>query len=573
MRSLGETPGPGARPSASTPAEIDRAVERLSDGAHDLVRTPAAEKARLLGEIMRRLHELAPRLSEAGSSAKGFAPGEELSGEELLAGPVTTLHYLRLLSQSLSEIAKYGLPQLPSDAVREHPSGSAVTVLPITTLDKLRFTGISAEAWLDLPPSRVSDARAGFYRRGKKEATVAVVLGAGNIPAIPPMDALHQIFVDGRSCLLKMSPVNDYLGPLYELCFAPLVQRGWLAFAYGGADVGAYCTGHRGVGAVHITGSGETHDRIVWGDEPERSERKRRGEPLLDKAITSELGNITPVIVPPGDYTERELEHVARSVAGMLSHNASFNCISAKVLVLPATSFGRDVLAGVRRVLGKTQTRRAYYPGARARYDELAHGAGELEEIGRSDDEHLPWAIVSGLDASADPALFRREPFCSILSVVMLPEAEPSAFLAAATRFANEKLWGTLSAVLVAPHSMLADASPRFAVERAIEDLNYGAVSLNAWSGLAFGMGELPWGAAPGATLADAKSGIGWAHNALMLESVRKVVLRAPLAAFPTPFWYPGHRSLKKFARSFLDYELEPSALKLAKLVAAAVPG
>jgi aldehyde dehydrogenase (NAD(P)+) len=399
------------------------------------------------------------------------------------------------------------------------------------------------------------------------------VLGAGNIAAIPPTDALHQIFVEGRSCLLKMSPVNEYLGPLYELAFAPLIKRGWLAVAYGGPDVGAYCVDHPGVGAVHITGSGRTHDRIVWGDEPEQSERKRRGEPRLKKQITSELGNITPVIVPPAEYSPREIEHLGRSVAGMVAHNASFNCIAAKMLVLPDTTLGHDVLARVIALLDATPPRKAYYPGARERYQSLAHSAGELRELGRADGDHLPWGVITGLDAEQPSPLFQQEPFCSLLSVVMLPESEPDAFLSAATRFANQKLWGTLSAVVIAPKSLLSDPGDAVAVENAVSALDYGSVSLNAWSGLTFGASEMPWGAAPGSSLADVRSGIGWAHNALMLERVRKVVTRTQLAAFPTPFWYPGHRSLRKFARAFLDYELAPSALKLAKLVGAAVPG
>ncbi|HVJ18324.1 MAG TPA: hypothetical protein VM686_23050 [Polyangiaceae bacterium] len=573
MNALGEPSGDAAGPVATPPAESDRRIARLGEGARDLVRTPAYEKARLLGDVMQRLYELAGRLSEAGCRAKGIAPGDELTGEEVLAGPVATLYYVRVLRRSLLEIADHGLPTIPDSAVREHPLGSAVTALPISPLDKVRFAGISAEAWLEVAPSELGEARASWYRDGKKDEAVGLVLGAGNIAAIPPEDALHQIFVEGRTCLLKMSPVNEYLGQLYEIVFAPLVKRGWLAFAYGGPDVGAYCTQHPGIAAVHVTGSGLTHDRIVWGDEPEQSARKQRNDPLLKKQITSELGNITPVIVPPGEYSQRELEHVARSVAGMVAHNASFNCLSAKMLILPDTPFGRGVLERVVSVLEATPTRKAYYPGAKARYDSLVHSAGQLRELGRSDGGHLPWAVISELDAQSDTPLFRKEPFCSMLSVVRLPESDPVAYLAAATRFANDKLWGTLSAVVIAPKSLLADSATQAAVDQAIAELDYGVVSLNAWSGLAFGIGELPWGAAPGATLADARSGIGWAHNALMLERVRKCVTRAPLAAFPTPFWYPGHRSLRKFARAFLDYELAPNALKLAKLASAAVPG
>lgn len=574
MHSLGDSSAATVGPSATPQAEIDRLVERLSEGAHDLVRTPAYDKAQLLGEVQRRLHELAGRLSEAGCRAKGIALGDELYGEELLAGPVSTMVYVRALRQSLLEIADHGLPLVPDECVREHPQGSAVTVLPIAALDKVRFATISAEAWLEAAPSHVNERRASFYRSGSKEATVGLTLGAGNIPAIPVTDALHMIFVDGRSCLLKMNPVNDYLGPLYELVFAPLIKRGWLAIVYGGGDVGAYCTQHAGIAAVHITGSGETHDRIVWGEEPERSVRKQRNDPLLKKRITSELGNVTPIIVPPGDYSSRELEHLGRSIAGMVTHNASFNCIAGKMLVLPGDErLRREILSRVSRVLESTPLRRAYYPGARARYDSLVHSAGELRELGRAgaSDDRLPWALVTGLDPESDALPFHKEPFCSILSEVTLPEKDPAAFLAAATRFANEKLWGTLAAVVIAPKSLLADASTHAAVEAAIENLEYGSVSLNAWSGLAFGVAVLPWGAAPGSTLADVKSGIGWSHNALMFEGVRKAVVRAPLAAIPTPFWYPGHRSLRKFAQAFLDYELEPNALKLARLAGAAL--
>jgi acyl-CoA reductase-like NAD-dependent aldehyde dehydrogenase len=573
MHPLGEASGDRVGLLATSAAEIDRSIERLGDGARDLVRTAAFEKAELLAEVMHRLYELAGRLSEAGCRAKGIAPGDDLCGEEILAGPVATLHYVRTLRQSLLEIADQGLPAIPDSAVSEHPLGCAVTVLPIAPLDKLRFASISGEAWLEVSPAELGEARAHFYQSTDEQEAVALVLGAGNIAAIPAQDALHQIFVEGRSCLLKMSPVNEYLGPMYEMVFAPLIKRGWLALVYGGPDVGAYCTQHPGISAVHITGSGKTHDRIVWGEEPEASARRQRGEPLLKKQITSELGNITPVIVPPADYTGRELEHLGRSIAGMVTHNASFNCLSAKMLILPETSLGRELLGRVISVLEATPTRKAYYPGARARYESLTRGVGELREIGRGDGEHLPWAVISGLSPASDTRLFRDEPFCSILSVVTLPESDPASYLAAATRFANETLWGTLSAVLIAPKSLLGDSATNASVQTAIEELDYGVVAVNAWSGLAFGMGGLPWGAAPGSTLADARSGIGWTHNASMLERVRKCVARAPLAAFPTPFWYPGHRSLTKFARAFLDYELAPSPLKLAKLASAAVPG
>src|SRR5205085_291310 len=85
---------------------------------------------------------------------------------------------------------------------------------------------------------------------------------------------------------------------------------------------------------VHITGSDRTHDFMVWGPPgPEREARKKRNDPVLKKTITSELGNISPVIVVPGPYSEAELGYQGANVAGMVINNASFNCNSAKLLV------------------------------------------------------------------------------------------------------------------------------------------------------------------------------------------------------------------------------------------------
>src|SRR5512133_4066820 len=100
-----------------------------------------------------------------------------------------------------------------------------------------------------------------------------------------------------------------------------------------------------------------------------------RGEPLLRKEITSELGNVTPVIVVPGPWSDRELAYQADSVAGMLVHNASFNCVAGKVLVTPRGWALRDrFLELVRGFLTRSPARRAWYPGAEDRWRQLTDG-------------------------------------------------------------------------------------------------------------------------------------------------------------------------------------------------------
>ena len=144
---------------------------------------------------------------------------------------------------------------------------------------------------------------ASFYCQTDPAGAIALVLGAGNIASIAPLDVLYKLYAEGRVCMLKMNPVNDYLGPIFEDIFADLARAGFVRFAYGGADVGEYLTHHDGVDEIHITGSARTHDAIVFGTGEEGRTRKASGQPLTTKRMTSELGNVSPTIVVPGPWS------------------------------------------------------------------------------------------------------------------------------------------------------------------------------------------------------------------------------------------------------------------------------
>jgi acyl-CoA reductase-like NAD-dependent aldehyde dehydrogenase len=394
------------------------------------------------------------------------------------------------------------------------------------------------------------------------------VLGAGNVLSIPVLDVICKSFIDGAVCLLKMSPVNAYLGPLFELAMAPLIARGFLRIVYGAAEVGAYLALHPAVAELHITGSAETHDRIVWGAPGlERETRKSSGLPLFQKPVTSELGNISPVLVVPGKYSDAELGALARGIVGMVVQNASFNCNAAKMLITPR-GFGQRtaLLDRLQAEFARVAPRRAYYPGAAARYAMLTHGAEHVMRLGQASAGQLPWTMITDLDPTENAPQFGIEPFCSILSEVSLGSADPIEFLASATEFANERLWGTLNAMLYVTPRTEQDATLCAALDRSIAHLRYGTVAVNQWPASAYALGTAPWGGHPSATLADIQSGLGWVHNSLMLEGVEKTVQRGPLRAFPTPIYFPGHRALHRLGRALVDFEAKPSALALAKV-------
>ncbi len=103
----------------------------------------------------------------------------------------------------------------------------------------------------DIPPAA---------RQGK----LALVLGAGNVASIAPLDVLHKLFIENQVCLLTQS-VNDYLHDLLARATAPVIAMDALRIVTGDARAGAWLTTHPLSMRIHITGS-ETHDVIVWGE-------------------------------------------------------------------------------------------------------------------------------------------------------------------------------------------------------------------------------------------------------------------------------------------------------------------
>ncbi len=562
--------GASAELETST-AELDRALTTLQENASAFARAPLANKVGWLREILRRFHEVSPRMVRDSCLAKGVEFNTALEGEEWLAGVLPIIRNLKQLADSLDQVRRYGAPSLdPSRVAPRADGGVAVQVTPHQSHDAVLYAPFRAHTWLDasVDVDRLGEAQASFYARRDPGGRVALVLGAGNVASIPVLDVIYKSFVEGAVCLLKMSPVNAYLGSYFELAMAPLISQGFLCIVYGGASVGAYLVAQPAIDELHITGSSETHDRIVWGEPgPERERRKKNGSPLFTKPVSSELGNVSPVLVVPGKYSAAELRTMARGIAGMVVQNASFNCNAAKMLITPRGFRQRTDLIGLLEAeLGSIAPRRAYYPGAAARYAALTRDAEHVTRLGRATEDQLPWTLITELDAASNAPQFTVEPFCSILSEVSVGSADPLEFLASATRFANERLWGTLNAMLYVAPATERDATLSAALERSISGLCYGTVAVNQWPASAYALATSPWGGHPSATLSDVQSGIGWVHNSLMLEHVEKTVQRGPLRAFPAPPYFPGHRSLHHLGRALVDFEAAPSALGLARV-------
>ena len=564
-------------PSATDKKQLDAALARLREGAARFAGLSLDDRIGLSRSLQKGYLEIAEQSVAVACKAKGFPRDTPLEGEEWATGPMPIIRHLRLIREALIALRDTGNTPVGKTG-RTIDGRPAVRVFPASVIDGLLFRSVSVDVHLQngVTAESMASARAGFYKHPGHQGRVVLVLGAGNFASLPVMDVLSKMFNEGMVCLLKMNPVNAYIGPFIEKAFSAAIERGFLAVVYGGREEGAYLVHHPAVDEVHVTGSDKTHDAIVWGPPgPEREQRMQRNAPLLKKPLSSELGNVSPIIVVPGPYTDRELRFQAEDIAGYLVMNASFVCCAAKMLVVPKGWDKRAAfLEHLSRALKDVPLRKAYYPGAAERFRTFTEGKTEVISFGAPAQDELPWTLITGLDPenSREP-LFMDEAFCPVLGETAVGASDAVDFLDKAVDFANTRLWGTLSATLIVHPKTMKDPGTAEAVERAITRLRYGTVCLNAFPGMSFVFGTPPWGAYPGSGLADIQSGSGWVHNTAMLEGIEKVVVRFPLTSFPKPAYFPNHRTVHTMVRRLMELEENGSWSKLPAVVLAALRG
>lgn len=553
-----------------TPAEhVDRCVAELAAGRTKLAELSLSERRALLEDCLDRVVQLAPEWVEAACEAKGIPAGSPMRAEEVAAGPMATARHLRLLIDNYKSIETTGAIQLPA-APRQLPDGTlAVQVVPVRGLfDAMVFAGFKATAVV--ADATLEDLkRLGQSLKNPEPAKTVLVLGAGNVSSIPATDAISKIFQEGNVVLLKMNPVNEYLGPIFQRLFTRLIEAEYVRIIYGGSEVGAAAVEHADVDEVHITGSIHSHDAIVWGPPgDERERRKRENDPVLNKPITSELGNVSPWIVVPGPYSESELRFQAESVAASITNNASFNCVATKMIIThkswPQRKRFLDLLD---EVLAKVPRRKAYYPGA---IDRFTRFSGQPAPEGT---DELPWTILRDADPAIAPRLFCEESFVCVCAEIGLEAAGEQEFLKQAVDFANDRLWGTLSAAVTVHPSFRKAPGGEDCLKSALHNLRHGAVAVNHWPALVYAMMSPPWGGYPSGTLADAQSGIGSVHNTFQLKGVQKTILEGPLTIWPKPSWFPTHKNPEPLAWKVLSLYHKPSAWKLPGLLLGALGG
>lgn len=562
-------------PAAQSPldahrrAELDAAITELSDGEKHWGGMSLTQRVQLLTQLHRTVAAAAERWVAAGAKVKNLSPLSPYVGEEWISGPYVVLSTLAMLKQSLNAIVRGSSP-IANAQLRTAPGGRvSVPVLPHSAYESVLLNGFSAEVWIKPGVSaRTVRSSAGLGARHPQRTTgVGLVLGAGNITSIPPLDVLYELFAHNRVALLKLNPVMDGMALPYARAFAPLIELGLLRIVSGGSDVGGYLAYHPGISHVHITGSAATHDRVVWGSGEGAASRRAIGKPLLQKPITSELGGVAPIIVLPGKWSTADLKFQAEHVATQRLHNGGYNCIAGQIVVLSANWPQKQAFIDQLRIaLVNAPERSAWYPGSDDRVSAatIAYPTAEKLRGGR-----LLVDIRHSDDAST---IEKTEYFSPVLGIIEL-RGTGQAYLDSAVDTVNRDFTGTLGANILASPVTIKALGQEF--ENALARLDYGTIAVNSWTGVGFLTAGARWGALPGHTLQNVQSGIGVVHNALLLADTEKTIVRGPFrpfprslahgkfALFPKPPWFVSARSARTTGRLLCEFVAKPSWAKM----------
>lgn len=507
-------------------ARLDRDIAALQTGAHLWSALTVGQRATLLRSVRAAVAAIAEEWATTAAASKGLDSTHPLRGEEWLSGPYSVLGALDAYIETLSRIAQ-GVNPLDGVRIGRAPGRRVrVHAFPLTGLDRFLLSGYAGEVWLEpgITPS-AARASAGLAQRTPNESGgVGLVLGAGNVTAIPVLDVLYELLAHNRTALLKINPTQDALVSVFKRALSPLIEPGLLRIVRGGPEVGAYLTGHRDLDHVHITGSAASFDAIVWGTGPAAKRRRRENRPQLKKPITAELGGVSPIIVVPGEWTAADITFQAEHIATMRLQNSGHNCIAGQVVILSADWPQADTFrAALRHAYANAPERPTWYPGSSSRIQTAADAYPDALVLG----DRLLVEIEGGQDAAA---LQATEYFAPVLGVVELPGLGQD-FLDGAVSYANDELQGTLGANLLIDPATERALGTGF--ERALTALHYGSIAVNGWTAFGFITPTLTWGAYPGGSIADVGSGIGVVHNALLLDHVERSVVRGPFRPFP----------------------------------------
>lgn len=547
---------------------IDKAIQTLQAHKKEWAELAVAEYLTLIDQVFQAIADCADEWAGLDIQNRGISPEHWDALTSYMVAPIIALRMTHSYRQSLRDICRYGSPRVPGPVTKMDNGQISVGVFPGNLSDKIMFRGFRSSVWVDSPL-----ALAGRYHGESFSPAVSLILSAGNVASTTVGDVLMKLFTERHVVMIKPHPILKYTGYIYQKIFKPLIERGFVQIVEGGIPETEYLVQHAGIDDVHMTGSNHTFDVLLYGAGEQGKINKAQRKPILNKKLTGELGNISPLIVVPGDWSERDLQYQAENIAASIIPYGGFYCLTTRLVILHANwQLRAALLDKLRDVLRATPVSVAHYSGAHERLKKVLALHPEAEQYGEFTDKKTPWVLVANLDAdNTNEVCFTTEVFGSFSSTTNIAAASIPEYIDKAVEFCNQRLWGTLAATIVVHPSSLKDENIRLAVERAQRNLRYGTISINHPPYVSYLMATNIWGAYPGAPEHDIQSGNVQVNNAYMLENTQKTVTVGPFKVTPKPAWLPGNKKARRIIKRLLAYEIDRSPLNLLRMLFASL--
>ena len=544
-----------------TKLDIDRFISTLRTKSKEFNSINNIQLASMLDETISNIKEVSYFWATICSDNKGTTktPAE---GEEWLGGPFASVLATQYYIKSLTNDDDL-------DEGNFNNSENSYKVFPNNFIERITFPFINAKVYFNKSMSfeDINKFR-GFSKRYDIEPSITLVLGAGNFSSIPYLDVLYHLITRRSVILLKLNPVNDYLKPVFEKVFKNFIERGYIIVTNGNINESKYMATHPGINHIHLTGSDKTYEDIVYGRELTGNERSIKTVPKVNsKPITSELGNVTPIIIHPGKWSTSDIKYQARKIVTGKLNNNGFNCIAAQVVVLPdGWGHTETLIKYVKYYMNKAKDRKAYYPDSIERLTKLEKDKSyERVNSLSCTTPHLTREIKAYNKYELD------EVWSSTIYFRKIAYSNAEDYVKKSIDYCNNELWGNLGVSVIKKNHN--NKFNKHITNSYIENLKYGTIAINEWAAIGYIIPQLPWGGFPGNKDNDIQSGQSVVHNSMLFESPLKGIVETKfrISRLIDPPWFITNRKSRRLFMNLTYFQINNTKINLIKLIFSAL--
>jgi hypothetical protein len=286
-------------------ASVSKNKAKWKDLAYDA-------KLAYLKSIQSNLERYAKEFTESQLKARGAIPGGptfNIEGAVWFTGPIFLGTAVQTLIDTYNFLVKSdSYPRAAKE--RQRSDGQVIkTVFPGRATDKILYPGFKAELWFE---KGAQGTQGDIYE--KSEGGCCAVFGAGNYDA--PIDLMTKMFVENKVVIFKQNPANEAVGVALKKIFKDLIEDGYLHIFGGDSAAGKKILSHPDITDAVLTGGKDTYNKIVWGaTREEQEENRKHNHKVFNKRLDAELGGVTPMIIVPGKWTQKEIDHQASQIS------------------------------------------------------------------------------------------------------------------------------------------------------------------------------------------------------------------------------------------------------------------